>query len=324
MRCDPLLFLRFELKAALLFLLLAAVPPSQVLVRAVPDRALIGEPFVVEVTITHPKEQRVDVRTPGDLGDFDLVESKRARVDGPASSTTTFQLKLSAFALGKQKTPDFTFDVDDGDQPSTFVAPGTEVEVVSSLPPDAEKTGAGLFDIRPPREVPIRTWRLLVLLAGLLAAGGLAYLLYRYARRPRPVSLAPVKPVEPLHVRTLAALDALRTEDLPGKARSREFYFQLSEILRGYLGERYAFEAMESTSSELLDSLRTLHTPGLPMKDLTHFAFESDLAKFARASPTADECKASLEFAYRVVYATTPSLAPPPPVADARRPAQLQ
>ncbi len=321
MQRDPLLLLRFGLKASFLLFLLSAAPPSQVLVRAVPDRALIGEPFVVEVTLTHPKEQRIDVRTPGDLGDFDLVESKRNRVDGPSSSTTTFQLTLSAYALGKQKTPAFTFDVDDGKEPGTFAAPATDVEVVSSLPPDAERTGAGLFDIRPPREVPIRTWRLVFLMLGLLAAAGLAYALYRYFKRPRPPALVPVKPAEPLHVRAIAALDQLRTQELPAKARSREFYFLLSEILRGYLGERYSFEAMESTSSELLESLRRLHTPGLPMKDLSAFAFESDLAKFARASPSPDECKASLEFAYRVVYATTPALAAAP---DAHRPAQLQ
>ena len=111
--------------------------------------------------------------------------------------------------------------------------------------------------------------------------------------------------------------------NLPGKGRSREFYFFLSEILRGYLGERYAFEALESTSSELLESLRTLHTPGLQMKELAGFVLESDMAKFAKATPSLDECKASLEFAYRVVYATTPSLVAPP-LADAKRPAKLQ
>lgn len=308
---------------ALLFLL--AAPPSQVLVRAVPDKALIGEPFVVEVTVTHGKDQRVDLRPPGDLGDFDLVESKRSRIDGPASSTTTFQLSLAAFTLGAKKTPDFVFDVDEGkgEKPDTFTAPGTDVEIAGTLPADAEKTGAGLFDVRPPQEIPIRTWRLLFILAGLLAAAGLGYAIARWLKRPRPVAPVAAKPAEPLHVRAIALLDALRGEDLPGKGRSREFYFRLSEILRGYLGERYSFEAMESTSSELLDALRRLHTPGLPMKELTDFAFDSDLAKFARATPTPDACKASIEFAYRVVYATTPSLAAAP-AANAHRPAQLQ
>ncbi len=296
-------------------------PPRQVAVRAVPDKVLLGEPFNLEVLITHEKAQRIDLRTPGDLGDFDLVESQRQRLDGPQTSTTTFTLKLSAFVLGKQKTPGFTFDVVENGMLARWPVAGAEVEVLSALPADVDKTGAGLFDIRPPEVVPIRTWRLLYALAAALAAGALGYALVRYLRRPRPIAIAPSKPVEPLHVRTLALLDGLRKEDLPGNARAQEFYFRLSEAVRGYLGERYSFEAMECTSSELVETLRTLHTPGLPMKEVTDFAFDSDLAKFAKAVPTPDECKASLEFAYRVVYATTPSLPPP---ADANRPAQLQ
>jgi hypothetical protein len=320
-------------KAPLLLILLAAAahaqtdagvlaPPRQVLVRADPEQTQLGEPFLLQVVITHDKAQRVDLRTPGDLGDFDLVESKRSRVDGADSSTTTFDLKLSAFAMGKQKTPAFTFEVFEGALYGTFEAPGAAVEVLTSLPADVAEKGAGLFDVRPPQEVPIRTWRLLIILGAMLAAAALGYAIVKYLRRPRPVVPATVKAPEALHVRAIAALDALRAQDLPGKGRSREFYFLLSETLRSYLGERYTFEALESTSSELLESLRTLHTPGLQMKELTSFVFDSDLAKFAKATPTPDECKASLEFAYRVVYATTSNLAPPSP-ADAKRPAQL-
>jgi len=298
-------------------------PPRQVLVVVEPQQVQLGEPFVVRIVVTHEKDQRIDLRSPGELGDFDLVESRRARIDGPDSSTTTFDLKLSAFVMGKQKTPDFTFEVFAGSAYGTFSAKGTSVEIVSSLPADAKEKGAGLFDVRPPEEVPVRTWRLLFALAGLLAGLALGYGLYKFLKRPRVLSPIAAKAAEPLHVRTIALLDSLRALDLPGNGRPREFYFQLSEVLRGYLGERYAFEARESTSSELLDSLRRLHTPNLNMKELTSFVFDSDLAKFAKATPSADECKASLEFAYRVVYATTPSLAVASP-ADAKRPAQLQ
>ncbi len=337
MRHWGLLLLRFDVmtvKAPLLLLVLATAataqvdagvvaPPRQVLVRAVPDQVQLGEPFVVQVVVTHEKGQRVDVRTLGDLGDFDLIESRRSRIDGADSSTTTFDLKLAAFVMGKQKTPDFTFEVFEEALFGTFVAPGTDLEVVSSLPADVNEDQAGLFDIRPPAEVPIRTWRLLILIAALIAAGGMGYALFKYLKRPRPIVPVSVKPRAPLHVRAIASLDALRAQDLPGKGRSREFYFLLSETLRGYLGERYAFEALESTSSELLDSLRTLHTPGLPMKEITAFAFESDLAKFAKATPSPDECKGSLEFAYRVVYATSSSSLGAPSPADAKRPPQL-
>ena len=112
------------------------------------------------------------------------------------------------------------------------------------------------------------------------------------------------------------ALDALRTEDLPGKGRVREYYFRLSEIVRGYLGERYGFDALESTSPELLESLRRLHTPGLPMKELQEFVNESDFVRYAKASADPNACKNAIELAYTILQATTPTAAP---AKDARQ-----
>ncbi len=297
-------------------------PPASVQVHATPDKARIGDPFTVEVVITHPKDERIDLRPPGDTGDFDVSEPERSRIDGKDSSTTTFKLPMSAFKLGAQKTPELTFDVVQGDQTGSFTAPGTDVEVVSTLPADADEKGASLFDVRPPKEVPIRTRRLLYALAALLALALGIWALRKWLKRPKPALLAPPKPVLPLPQRTLAALDALREEQLPGKGRTQEFYFRLSEILRGYLGEKYGFEALESTSSELLDSIRRLHTPGLQVKELTDFALRSDMAKFAKVLPTPDECKGSLEFGYRLVHTTTEAAPPPvpPPPVDANRP----
>ncbi len=188
-------------------------PPRSVQVHATPDKVRLGDPFTVEVVITHPKDERIDLRQPADTGDFDLTEAQRSRVDGPQMSTTTFKLPMSAFALGRQKTPELTFDVVQGDVTGSITAPGTPVEVVSSLPKDADEKGAGLFDVRPPKEVPIRTWRLLYALGGLLAAGLLVWALRRWLKRPRALALALPKPVLPLPQRTLDALDALAKEE---------------------------------------------------------------------------------------------------------------
>jgi hypothetical protein len=297
-------------------------PPQSVQVHATPDKVRLGDPFTVEVVITHPKNERIDLRAPGDTGDFDLEEAQRSRIEGPTRSTTTFKLPMSAFALGQKTTPDLTFDVVQGEATGSFTTPGTPVEVVSSLPADAADKGAGLFDVRPPEAVPIRTWRLLYALAALVGAGLLIWALRRWLKRPRAKPLEAPKPRLPLPQRTLAALDALAQEELPAKGRAQEFYFRLSEIVRSYLGERYGFEALESTSTELLDAVRRMHTPGLAVKELSEFALMSDMAKFAKVLPNADECKSSLEFGYRLVHTTTEALPPPAavPTSNADRP----
>ncbi len=295
------------------------LPPEQLRVRASPDKVQLGEPFVVEVAVTHAKEQRWELVAPGDLGDFDFVGHQRSRKDGRDSSTTVFAVKLQAYALGQQTTPTFTFEVADPLGAGQLPAAGTKIEVVSSLPKDAQKTGANLYDVRAPEEVAVRSWRLLYALGAALAAAALAYALYRWLKRPKPVPAVPEKPPLPLHVRTTAALDALAAQNLPLKGRVKEFYFRLSEIVRAYLGELYGFEALECTTPELLAALSARSTPGLPAKELSDFAQHSDFVRYAKAQPGPDECRLALELAYRVVHATTAAL-PPAPTPSAPRP----
>jgi len=294
------------------------LPPTQVNTRAVPDKVKLGEPFTVEVVITHLKEQRYDLQPPAPTESFDVMDISRSRLDGADTATTTFKVQMAAFQLGKLTSPQLGFDVWTAQAEGTFSVPGTNVEIVSTLPPDADKTGAGLFDINPPVDVAVRTWRLLYALAIALAVALGAYGFMRWLKRPKPIALEAPKPVEPLEVRARKALDTLRAEDLPGKGRVREYYFRLSEIVRGYLGERYGFDALESTSPELLDSLRRLHTPGLPLEKLQDFVNESDFVRYAKATVDPNACKNAIELAYHIVQATTSTAAPPTPHAQLR------
>src|SRR6185295_8103746 len=152
--------------------------------RAVPDKVRLGDPLVYELQITHPADQRYELRPPRDLADLELTGTERGRADDQGKAVTTFKLHMAAFALGKQKLPDLVFDVISGDGSSgTFETHGAEVEVVPTISPTAAQNGEPLYDIQPPTEVPVRTWRLLWALAALLAAAALGYAASRFLRR---------------------------------------------------------------------------------------------------------------------------------------------
>jgi hypothetical protein len=280
-------------------------PPLQLHVRAVPGTVKLGEPFAVEVQLTHLAAQRYELKTPSDFSDFDYLGQERNRQDGAVSSTTTITVRLAAFTLGKQKTPPLKLEVTDLDQVTELETSGCELDVVSSLPADAQQKGADLYDVRAPEELPIRTWRVLYALGGLAVAGLIAWLSYRRLSRPKALAEVAAPPKEAVDVRATRALDELASRNLPGAGQYKEFYFRLSEIVRGYLGERYGFEALESTTPELLDLVRSRKTPGLAVEDLSSFANESDFIRYARTQPSVDDCKKHLEFAYRVVHETT-------------------
>jgi len=279
--------------------------------KAEPTRVRLGEPFTYEVVLTHASDQRYEWR-PSELGAFELVDQKRQRSDGAGSATTRLTFTLMLFELGKQTIPDFAFEVTSPAGITEWRLPGVEVEGVGVLPEDAEEKGAELKDLKPLAEVPVRTYRLLYWALGLLALLALAWGVYRYLKRSRPLPVPVAAPKVPLHQRTRNALDALAAEDLPGQGQTRDFYFRLSDIVRGYLGERYGFEALECTRPELLEALRTRNTPGLPMEELVRFLDEADLVKFAKAPVGLLECKRDLELGYRLVEVTP---FPPPPSA---------
>jgi hypothetical protein len=291
--------------------------PRSLHVTARPATVKLGEPFTVEIAITHLPSQRYELGAVGELGDFELRRQERSRVDGPDASTTTLRVTLAAFALGKLTTPPLPLEVTEVDGEGRLEAPGTPVEVLSSLPADAEAKGADLFDVRPPEEVPVRTWRLLWGAAAALALALLGRWAYRAWRR-RQAATPPAPPPEPLEVRALRRLDALKAQGLPERGGFKAYYFQLSEILRGYLGERFDFEALECTTPELLEVLEERHRPGLELELVRDFAWASDFARYAREEPSVEQCRQHLELCYRVVQATTAAV-PRLPAKEAPR-----
>ncbi len=285
-----------------------AVPP-RISPEVSAEKVRLGEPFTYTVKVAHSPDERWELRTPTDLGAFGLRASARQRADGPGQSTTTFRLELALFELGQHVIPTLVFDVVGGGTARTASVAGTSVEGLSSLPPDAAKNGAELMDIKPNADVPVRSWRLLWLLLGLaaLVAGGLFLRRALAQRRTR----LPVLPPRPLPERTREALEALRAEDLLGQGLVREYHFRLSEIVRGYLGERFGFEALECTSGELVREVERLDPPGVAPADLHRFVDQCDVAKFARADISRSACDWALAYAFLLVEATTPR--PPPP-----------
>lgn len=289
---------------------LPEVKPLDVRAAVTPERVCLGEPFLYEIALTHPKAQRYDLRMPAELGAFGVLGLERHREDGPDQATTTFKLKLALYELGAHALPDLTFQVAGPGGEGRFRAPGRQVEGLSSIA-EGDPDGQKLLDIQGPVTFDVRSYRPLLWLAGLAALAALAAVGARklWALRGR------VRPSLPLEQRTREALQQLEARDLPAAGRARELYFELSEIVRGYVGERYGVEALECTSTELLERLRRRDTPGLPFPDFTRFLREADLVKFARAPADASECQGALAFAYRLVELTTP---PPAGAADAR------
>jgi len=143
---------------------------------------------------------------------------------------------------------------------------------------------------------------------GLVLGTLLFWMLRRAAKRPKKV-IAPT-PVLPW-VAALAELDRIRRSGQIAEGKTDEVFDQVSDCLRKYLGARYGFDGLETTTHEMKGLLRRVRPPVPEMGGIGSFLDECDLVKFARVHPAAEDCVSLLGRAESIVRWTTPALTKP-------------
>ena len=141
--------------------------------------------------------------------------------------------------------------------------------------------------------------------AGVAAGGILAWLVYRWAKRPKPVP--PPPPPRPPWEVAFEHLHAVRHAGLLETSRFAEFFDRVNDAVRSYLGARYGFDGLESTTDETIEALRRVPQLGVPLPEVVAFLQQCDLVKFADVTPSTEACTQALLDAERVVRATIPA-----------------
>src|SRR5262249_34910215 len=109
------------------------VEPQGLARQVIPGAVRLGDPFVYRITLRHPPGQRWELRTPRDLGGFELLEQNRTRQDGKDQSSTTYLLKMSLFQLGSHVLPTLVFDVVEPGGGGVARIDGPDIEAKSSF-----------------------------------------------------------------------------------------------------------------------------------------------------------------------------------------------
>jgi hypothetical protein len=140
---------------------------------------------------------------------------------------------------------------------------------------------------------------------GAAVGTALAWLAYRWLKRPKPAVPAP--PPRPAWDLALERLDEARHAGLLETKRFAEFFDRVNDAVREYLGARFGFDGLESTTDETMVALRRIPHFGLPLPEVAAFLQDCDLVKFADVTPTLEECEQTLLEAEKLVRATMPS-----------------
>lgn len=283
------------------YVVLPATPEAEAVGGAVTFALVTAEPVSVDIA------RRFDVTIEGRLPDGAALLS--VDVVGNPYVQVLDQVETQAAAPGVPSRWDValivhrvgTFEIDglrvtwvtaDGQRGQATTA-GTSFEIRSTLRnesnPQPAPSGPAMQVMVPDRR-PL--WVGAALLSMLL--GALAMLLWR--RRQPAAPPPPPPPPRPPHELALERLDALAATDWLPTGQTLAWHLTLSEILREYVGARFEFHAVESTTREVREQLDARHDQvGDHADPIVALLEEMDLVKFARAPVTVEESLAQWE-----------------------------
>ena len=144
-------------------------------------------------------------------------------------------------------------------------------------------------------------WKMLFWLSVLaLALLAVAYYLYMRLRDNKPI-IAHIRIVKRLlpHQRAMKEIEQIKADKMQNSENAKEYYTKLTDTLRKYIEDRYGFNAMEMTSSEIIERLEKALTDdtkdSATMKaELRQLFTTADLVKFAKYSTMINENDANL------------------------------
>ena len=177
--------------------------------------------------------------------------------------------------------------------------------------PDAKPKG------NPPGRRQLEEWTAAkqateVGLIALVIGALLATLFLLWKRRPKRVP--PPPPPRPPWEVAIEELSAIRQEDLIRQLRYVEHFDRVSDTVRKYLGARFGFDGLETTTKEMMNELHQKRVDVGTLSTVEVFLSDADLVKFAKRTPTEAECLLVLDQAEGFVRTTLPSpesVAPP-------------
>ncbi len=295
--------------AFLLFGLVLYADPPPVSITSGVNKAKVRIGDLIEYTVRVAHDKAIEVQMPGhgvNLGGFEIRDyqvEKPEKVDGQMVSEAVYT--LSTFFVGEFDIPPLTVYYR---FPGDTVHQSLTTEKIHIVVESLKASEAGdIRGIKPPLEIERSWWTLWRwIFAGIfiLICGAAVYLICR--RKKLGKRLIPVReaPLRPPHEIALEALQQLKESDLLENGNIKDYYIQISDIIRHYIGGRYFVVAMEMTTTEVLNGLRKETISEEHFRMFESFLHRCDLVKFAKYIPSDDAHEAAFQLAVSLVEQT--------------------
>ncbi len=245
-----------QVTAVLALLLAVCTGQAQELgVRARVDSTvyLVGDRITVHVDLRHTRGLTIQPLAADSIGGFALLGRTPLR---PTTDTTgTIDFVLARYDSGDAVVPPIPFMYFVGGDTASRVALTNQLRVtITTVPLD---TTGEIKDVKPPFSIPISLEEIALYAGIALLTAAVAFFGYRFwkKRRARRKGEVYVPPPRPAHVIALEELALLKEKQLWQQGLVKQYYSELTEILRRYFENRYRLPALEETTDEIVAGL---------------------------------------------------------------------
>jgi hypothetical protein len=286
----------------------SVAPPIEVSASASASAVAFGEVVELVVVVEHPSGITVNLPASLELGAFEeLARRQRQTTLGPGRVRLEYVLSLAAYGLGAEQIPPL---------PVTAVIAGSALAVptapisvtIASLVEYGEPTP------RPPA-APVSVmrrsrWPLWVAAAGgllgVLVLTGVALRRSTARRRAEGRGALATAPRPAPHDEALARLLRLEASGALDADDLKPAYFEMSEILRDYVGRRFGFPGIDFTTAEVSAELARREAATAFAPRVSAWLETADFVKFAAYPASADEARQALYQARQFVNESMP------------------
>jgi hypothetical protein len=214
---------------------------------------------------------------------------------------------ITSFDSGYFALPEFKFRYQNKNDSAKFTVGTNQLYLMVNTP--VVDTSQAFKVIKGPVKEPVSFAEILPwALLGLFVVGIAIFLIWyiRKRRKNQPVFVKRPKPALPPDIMAIQKLEELRLAKIWQQGKLKEYFTDLTDIIREYLDGRFNIDAMEMTSYEIIDAIEEKRVNSDAIEKLTNVMQLADLVKFAKAQTTPLENDLSLSHCVDFVKETKP------------------
>lgn len=269
------------------------------------NKVFIGDIFVYNIILEYPSEFKLEefdiysvLKSTEGKENFMLYEKKYNIKTKKRYVREAFMFKLIPLQIGKIKILELNINLIDKNTNETkqVFLPSLEVEVLPYPKPKNKKFDGEIVDIKGQIWVKNYFWIILILF---LVLGIIIYISYQYKLKPNVTQSQIVQEID-IKETAFKKLEELWRKNYIELGLIKEFYLELTEVVRWYIEKKYNVNALELTTEELFGALKKKVEKKYNL-ELKAFLENADLAKFAKYVPEKKQILEDFETAKRLI-----------------------